>query len=109
MPAEGQLTEARRVWLPTSATFPAVALMEMVPTTSGVGSGVVPPAPWASWTRKYWPGASVVAVRFVFCHTVPVAAAYWTDHPLRLAGDVPRLNSSMKSFVYVAPELPPPP
>ena len=35
----------------TSATLPAVAHMAMEPTASGVGSGVVPPAPAASWTR----------------------------------------------------------
>ena len=33
------------VVLLTSATFPAVALMAIVPVTSGVGSGVVPAAP----------------------------------------------------------------
>ena len=37
------------------------------------------------------------------------AAAYWTDHPARGTGTLPRLWSSMKSFLYVAPALPPPP
>ena len=40
---------------------------------------------------------------------VPVAAAYCTLQPDRSTAAVPRLNSSMKSLVYVAPELPPPP
>ena len=34
-----------------SSTLPEVALMAMLPLASGVGSGVVPPAPCASWTR----------------------------------------------------------
>src|SRR3954452_21044686 len=45
----------------------------------------------------------------VVCHVVPPEEPYWTDHPLRSTASVPRLNSSTKSFVYVAPELPPPP
>ena len=40
---------------------------------------------------------------------VPVAEAYCTDQPARLTLDVPRLKSSMKSCVNVAPALPPPP
>jgi len=39
-----------------SATLPAVPLIAIVPVASGVGSGVVPPAPCASCTRKYCPG-----------------------------------------------------
>ena len=35
----------------TSATLPAVALIAMLPLASGVGSGVVPPAPAPSCTR----------------------------------------------------------
>ena len=35
----------------TSATLPEVALIAMKPVASGVGSGVVPPAPCASCTR----------------------------------------------------------
>ena len=31
----------------TKATLPLVALMAIVPVASGVGSDVVPPAPWA--------------------------------------------------------------
>ena len=34
-----------------NATFPAVALMLMLPMASGVGRFVVPPAPAASWIR----------------------------------------------------------
>ena len=40
---------------------------------------------------------------------VPVALMYCTDQPARLTLDVPRLKSSMKSCVNVAPALPPPP
>src|SRR5258708_31013347 len=39
----------------------------------------------------------------------PEADAYWTDHPARLAGEALRLKSSMKSFLYLEPLLPPPP
>ena len=35
----------------TRATFPAVALIVIVPVASGVGRFVVPPVPAASWTR----------------------------------------------------------
>ncbi|HXQ69174.1 MAG TPA: hypothetical protein VN844_01740, partial [Pyrinomonadaceae bacterium] len=38
-----------------------------------------------------------------------VALAYWTDHPLRFIGVVPRLNISMKSFRNGAFAFPPPP
>src|SRR5512133_97820 len=52
----------------------------------------------------------MVPVSCVTCQ-VPVALAEWycTDQPSRLTAAVPRLRSSMKSVVYVAPELPPPP
>ena len=40
-----------RLAVRTSATFPAVALIEIEPTASGVGKGVVPPLPIASCTR----------------------------------------------------------
>ena len=40
---------------------------------------------------------------------VLVAPVYCTDQPARLTLDVPRLKSSMKSWVNVAPALPPPP
>ncbi len=40
---------------------------------------------------------------------VPPAEAYCTDQPPRLTAAVPRLKTSMKSFLSVAPLLPPPP
>src|SRR5579883_767993 len=49
-PPVGQAPESR-VPLFTSATFPAVALMLMLPLASGVGRFVFPPWPAASWTR----------------------------------------------------------
>src|SRR4051812_24356964 len=51
----------------------------------------------------------MVPVRFVTCHEVPAAEAYWTDHPAKLTGEALRLYSSMKSFLNVEPALPPPP
>ncbi len=41
----------------------------------------------------------------------PVAELEWycTDHPSTLTAALLRFVSSMKSLVYVAPELPPPP
>jgi hypothetical protein len=40
---------------------------------------------------------------------VPTTDAYCTDQPVRSTFVDPRLYSSMKSFVYVAPLFPPPP
>src|SRR5688572_11404903 len=94
----GQLIAPMVVWLFTSATFPAVPLIAIVPVASGVGKGVVPPAPCACWTRYDWPGARVTFVRFVRAHDVPAVAAYWTDQPFSETDAFPRLNSSMKSF-----------
>jgi len=39
----------------------------------------------------------------------PPEDAYCTDQPATFTSVAPRLWSSMKSFVYVASELPPPP
>src|SRR5204862_8036461 len=47
--------------------------------------------------------------RGVTCQLLPAAEAYCTLQPVRSTGSVPGLNSSMKSFLMVAPELPPPP
>jgi len=44
----------------------------------------------------------------VACQLALAAEAYWTVQPSRLIDDVPALNSSTKSFVKLAPELPPP-
>ncbi|MGB9104205.1 MAG: hypothetical protein WCC59_05580, partial [Terriglobales bacterium] len=65
-----------------------VALMAMVPIVSAVGNGVVPPAPAASWIRKY-PPAGTVPVRFVFCQVVPALEAYCTDQPVTDTGAAP--------------------
>ena len=48
-------------------------------------------------------------VSAVTCHVVPVELAYWTLQPDTFTAVLPALNSSMKSFFSVAPELPPPP
>ena len=101
----------------TSATLPAPAAMAIgvASVTSGAGNGVQTAAVDASWISRYWPGAIETAGRSVCCAAfvlklpAPVALAYWIDQPAMLAEDVPRLKSSMKSCVCVAPELPPPP
>ena len=92
----------------TTATFPPAFARFVVPVASGVGS--VPPtaAADASCTRKYFPGCTL-PVSGVTCQLVPVADAYWIDHVPRSTAVAPRLNSSTKSFAYVAPLLPPPP
>src|SRR5262249_17673656 len=46
--------------------------------------------------------------RAVTCHVVPPPDAYCSDQAARSTVVLPRLNSSTKSFVYGAPELPPP-
>ena len=45
----------------------------------------------------------------VVCHVLPAADAYCTVHPSTTIGELLWLNSSTKSFLYVAPEFPPPP
>ena len=50
VPPTGQAPLSAVVLL-TSATFPAVPDIAIVPVASGVGRFVVPPAPWASCTR----------------------------------------------------------
>src|SRR5687768_5240894 len=95
----------------TRATVPAVADMAMLPLASGVGSGVVPPAPWAS-PMRYRPPAGTAPERLVTCHWLVgdgLAGRYWTLQPATDAASLPALASSMKSRVKVAPELPPPP
>ena len=42
-------------------------------------------------------------------HVEAVALAYWTDQPVRVTGELPRLKISMKSLRNGAPEFPPPP
>ena len=93
----------------TSATLPAVALILMEPVASGVGRLVVPAAPAASCNSRYCPGCSVSVGSVVTCHEVPVELAYCTLHPATDTGEAVGLNNSIKSFLYVAPELPPPP
>ena len=54
-------------------------------------------------------GSSVIWPLFSPKLPVPLALVYWTDQPFTEAVVVPRLNSSTKSWVWVAPLLPPPP
>lgn len=95
----------------TSATVPPVADRAIEPVASGAGSSTVPPAPLASATRYRLP-ASTEPVSGVTCHwlaALALAGRYWTLHPASDTGAEPRLASSTKSWVSVAPELPPPP
>jgi hypothetical protein len=84
-------------------------------TKSGSGSASPLPAPAPSCTRKYPPASSVTAGSSVSWpllapkSPVPVALAYCSDLPPSSTPAVPRLKISMKSCVYGAPELPPPP
>ena len=39
---------------------------------------------------------------------VPIALAYWIDHPFSETLDEPRLYNSMYLVLYVAPVFPPP-
>ena len=107
----GHPVVASTVVLFTRATLPAVAAIAMLPVASGVGRLTEPPAPAASCTRKYAPGWTTTFGRFVRLELLklPTDEAYCTDQPFRLTADVPRLCSSMKSFLNVAPEFPPPP
>jgi hypothetical protein len=92
-----------------SATFPAVALNASEPVASGVGRFVVPADPADSCTNRYCPGCSVNVGNAVTCHELPVELAYCTLHPATETGAAVGLNNSIKSFLYVAPEFPPPP
>src|ERR1043166_4817432 len=51
----------------------------------------------------------MLPLRLVTCHEVPVADVYCTLQPASEIAAAPELKISMKSFLYVAPELPPPP
>jgi len=99
----------------TSATLPPVALMliGVVSTVFGVGRGapVVPPASSTNWCCPGWSTPFRGVIRFVAepKFPVPLALVYWSDQVPRSTGALPRLKSSMKSFVYGAPALPPPP
>ena len=92
------------VWWVTSTTLAAVADIAIVPVASGVGSGVVPPRPCASWTRYQRPGW-MVPDRFVRSQVVPPDEPYCTLQVEMSTGVSPRLYSSMKSLVRVAPDV----
>src|ERR1700720_3161644 len=110
--AKGQALPVNAVVLVTNAILPEVADKLDVPVASGAGK-LPPTAPLdPSCTRKYLPGASRQLPDWhsaVTGQLVPVAAACCTDQPARSTVVVPRLKISTKSFLKVAPELPPPP
>ncbi len=100
----------------TRATFPPLPLilMGVLSVTSGAGNAAITLLPAASWTSKYCPGAidpDKGVIKFVADPKlpVPVALVYCNDQPSTETLLVPRLNNSMKSFVYTPPEFPPPP
>jgi hypothetical protein len=80
--------------------------------TSGVGKAF-PSAPLdPSWISRYCPAAIVqvpIGHSGVTAQVLPLLAMYCTDHPVMSTLALPRLNSSMKSFLYAAPVFPPPP
>ncbi len=88
---------------------PAVADIAIEPEACVRGSGCVPPAALDSPTR-YRPCAGIEPDSVVTCQ-LPVAPDEWycTDHPSTLTAASLRFANSMKSFVSVAPLLPPPP
>ncbi len=84
----------------TSATLPAPAamLIGVGSTKSGAGSGAPTVGLFvASWTRKYWPGWSVMLGSSTSCPLlapklpVPVALVYWMERPPSGAGAGPPL------------------
>src|SRR5689334_2176637 len=65
-----------RATLPLVAErFGAAAEVSAVGRAEQVAPGVV------VWTRMYWPGWMVAAVRASAWVRLPVAEAYWTDRP----------------------------
>ena len=83
----------------------------MLPVAWVGGRSTVPPVP-ATSPMRYRDPAAIDPVRGVTNQfVVPVGAPemYWTDQPSTATGAPDRLPSSMKSFLSVAPLLPPPP
>src|SRR5262245_3130541 len=77
----GHVDADKKVVPTTSATFPAVLAIAIVPVASGVGKSAPLVVPPDSRTRKYLPGATLPVVRFVlelpkFDPTLP----YWTEY-----------------------------
>jgi len=74
-------------------------------------SSSMPPASSTNWCCPGWSTPFRGVIRFVAepKFPVPLALVYWSDQVPRSTGALPRLKSSMKSFVYGAPLLPPPP
>ena len=94
----------------TSATLPEVALKLIVLDAFGAGRSRLPPAPCASWIRKYCPGPiELKPPKNVSCQLLLLMSRYCTVQPLKLTVLFPLLCNSMKSFLYWAPTVPPPP
>src|ERR1044072_6544257 len=100
--------QARLVEVFARITLPPVADRSPLPVALGWSSGE-PFVPPLSLRRQYCRAARTPLSGVATKLPVPVALAYWTDQPVIEIGDVLRLNSSMKSFWYGAPVLPPPP
>jgi hypothetical protein len=80
-----------------------------VAEASGVGRGAGLAVPAAIWIKKKWPDGIELFGSATVVQEVPVAEAYCTEKPFKLMETAVGLYSSTKSFVYWAPELPPPP
>src|ERR1700744_529247 len=78
-------------------TLAPVALIAMVPVTSGVGSGVLGVAPADSATRKN-PCGGIIPLSGVTCQAAPVELVYCTDQPARFTAVSSSLKSSIKSL-----------
>src|SRR2546423_3075433 len=109
----GQPLPVNAVELLTRASLPEVTDKFDVPVASAAGkSAPTVGLEGPSFTRKYLPGAMEQLPdghSAVTDQLVPVADACCADQPAISTVVVPRLNSSMKSFLKVAPELLPPP
>ena len=84
----------------TRATLPLVALIALPPLTSWAGSvaPVVPLVPMRTSTER--PGCTGASpVNGVTDQPPPVELVYWTDQVEMSTAVVPRLSSSMKSYL----------
>jgi hypothetical protein len=95
----------------TRAIVPPVPDIAVVPVASVVGSSTVPPVPFA-WPTRNRPPAAIEPASGVVCHVLAalaLAGRYCTLQPSTTTAAAPLFASSTKSWVSVAPELPPPP
>src|SRR5512140_274182 len=82
-----------------SAILPLVAERFVVDVMSAAGSGAPMAPALLPDTRKYFPGAIVTLGSTTGLPKSPAELAYWRLIPFSETDVVPRLKSSMKSFV----------